>query len=224
MLGRTLLKVSADDIVTGRHRYPSDIVRTGMLYGAVLRAPAYGASLESVDLAPAKRLGAEAVREGEFVGCAAKTSYEARKALDAVARTAKWRRSSHPSSEGIGDYLKKRAITAGEGRRGPRTETHGDVDRALAGAAKTLEASYEIPFVQHVPMEPRAAAAEWNGRQLTVWTATQRPFGVQQQLMEAFGLTAAQARVIVPRQRRRLRRQAHRRGRHRGRSSGQGRR
>ncbi len=198
VLGRTLLKTSAADIVSGRLRYPSDVVRPGMLYGAVLRAPAYAAALESVDLAPAKSLGVEAVRDGDFVGCAAKTSYAARQAVDAVGRTAKWRRGSHPSSDGIGAYLRQHAITAGEGRRGPRREAQGDVDRVLTAAARTFDASYEIPFVQHVPMEPRAAVAEWNGPGLTVWTGTQRPFGVQQQLMEAFGLTAAQTRVIVP--------------------------
>ncbi len=47
-------------------------------------------------------------------------------------------------------------------------------------------------------MEPRAAVAEWKERQLTVRTGTQRPFGVREQLMEAFHLTPDQTRVIVP--------------------------
>ncbi len=198
VLGRTLLKTDAREIASGRHQYPSDIVRPGMLYGAVLRPPSYGARLESIDLVPAKELGAVAVREGEFAGCAAKTSYAVRQAVAAIAQTAKWQQVPHPSSDGLGAYLKQHARTTGEGRRGPRRREKGDVDGTLSGAAKTFEASYEIPYVQHAPMEPRAAAAEWNGRQLTVWTATQRPFGVQQQLMEAFHLSAGQARVIVP--------------------------
>ncbi len=197
VLGRTLLKAEAREIVTGAHRYPSDIVRPDMLYGAVLRPPSYGAQLESVDLTPARRLGAVAVRDGEFVGCAAKTSYQARNAVGAIGRTANWRTAPHPSSEGLGTYLKEHARTSGGGRRGPRHQERGDVDAALA-AATTLDASYEMPYVQHAPMEPRAAVAEWDGRRLTVWTGTQRPFGVREQLAEAFRLTAGQARVIVP--------------------------
>lgn len=198
VLGKTLLKTDAREIVSGRHRYPSDIVRPGMLYGVVLRAPSYGARLGTIDLAPAKEHGAVAVREGEFVGCTATTSYAARQALVAIAKTAQWEETPHPPSDGLGAYLKQKAQMSGEGRRGPRRREEGDVDGALGGAAKVFEGSYEIPYVQHAPMEPRAAAAEWNGRRLTVWTATQRPFGVQQQLMEAFHLSAGQARVIVP--------------------------
>ena len=197
VLGRTLLKTKAREIVVGSHRYPSDIIRPGMLYGAVLRPPSYGAQLESVDLTPGKRMGVVAVRDGEFVGCAAKTSYEARNAVEAIGKTANWRTAGHPSHEGLGSYLKKRAQTSGGGRRGPRRRETGDVDAALA-AAKPLEASYEIPYVQHAPMEPRAAVAEWDEHRLTVWTGTQRPFGVREQLTEAFRLTAEQARVIVP--------------------------
>jgi isoquinoline 1-oxidoreductase len=198
VLGKTLLKTDAREVVSGRHQYPSDIVRPGMLYGAVSRAPSYGARLGKIDIAPAKEYGATAVREGEFVGCAAKTSYAARQALAAIAETAQWEEAPHPPSEGLGAYLKQKAQTSGEGRRGPRLRESGDVDGALGGSAKVFEASYEIPYVQHAPMEPRAAVAEWNGRHLTVWTATQRPFGVQQQLMDAFHLSASQARVIVP--------------------------
>ena len=197
VLGRALLKTKARAIVTGAHRYPSDIVRPNMLYGAVLRPPSYGAQLESVDLTPGKKPGVVAIRDGGFVGCAAKTSYEARNAVEAIGMTAKWRTAPHPSSGGLGAYLKGRAQTSGGGRRGPRRRQRGDVDSALA-AAKTLKASYEIPYVQHAPMEPRAAVAEWDERRLTVWTGTQRPFGVREQLMEAFRLTAEQTRVIVP--------------------------
>lgn len=197
VLGRTLHKVEAHEIVTGTHRYPSDIVLPNMLYGAVLRPPSYRAQLESVDLTPAKQLNVTAVRDGEFVGCAAKTSYQARKAVEAIGKTAKWRIASNPSSEGLATLLKGRAQTAGGGRRGPRRRETGNVDAVLA-TAETHEASYDIPYVQHAPLEPRAAVADWDERQLTVWTGTQRPFGVRQELMEAFHLTAEQTRVVVP--------------------------
>jgi isoquinoline 1-oxidoreductase len=49
-----------------------------------------------------------------------------------------------------------------------------------------------------VPLEPRAAVAEWVDGKLTVWTGTQRPFGVQQELAGVFGISKEKVRVIMP--------------------------
>src|SRR6267142_274579 len=54
VLGTPTPRPNRRDIVTGAHKYPSDIARPGMLYGKILRAPSYGARLISIDLAPAK--------------------------------------------------------------------------------------------------------------------------------------------------------------------------
>jgi isoquinoline 1-oxidoreductase len=74
----------------------------------------------------------------------------------------------------------------------------GDVVQARASVTRLVEASYQIPYIAHVPLEPRAAAAEWQDGKLTVWTGTQRPFGVRTELVDAFYLTESQVRVIVP--------------------------
>jgi isoquinoline 1-oxidoreductase len=78
----------------------------------------------------------------------------------------------------------------------------GDVDAALAAAAKRLRRSYTVAYIAHVPLEPRAAVAEWSrdgkGEKLTVWTGTQRPFAVRDELAEAFTLPKDGVRVIVP--------------------------
>ena len=49
-----------------------------------------------------------------------------------------------------------------------------------------------------MPLEPRAAVAEWTDGKLTVWTGTQRPFGVRSELAEAFRVPEERVRVIVP--------------------------
>ena len=61
-----------------------------------------------------------------------------------------------------------------------------------------LESQYTVEYIAHAPLEPRAAVAEWNNGKLTVWTGTQRPFGVRDELMEAFHLPAEKVRVIQP--------------------------
>jgi nicotinate dehydrogenase subunit B len=55
-----------------------------------------------------------------------------------------------------------------------------------------------VAYIQHAPLEPRAAVAEWEGNKLTVWTGTQRPFAVRDELASAFHLPLEQVRVIVP--------------------------
>ena len=74
----------------------------------------------------------------------------------------------------------------------------GDVKGALAEAAIRLDATYTTAYIAHVPLETRAAVAEWEGERLTVWTGTQRPFGVRAELAEEFGLPEENVRVVAP--------------------------
>ncbi len=68
----------------------------------------------------------------------------------------------------------------------------------MGSADIKLEERYTVEYIAHAPLEPRAAVAEWSDGKLTVWTGTQRPFGVRDELMQAFHLSAAQVRVIQP--------------------------
>jgi len=190
VLGNPAPRPNGRDIVTGAHKYPSDIFRTGMLYGKVLRAPSYGAQLTSVDLAPAKAMkDVVAVQDGQFVGVAAPTAFLAEQARAAIARTAKWEPSSHPASKELFDYLKHHA------QGNPPAKPFAD---ELAKAKHVLRQSYHVAYVQHAPLEPRAAVAEWTDGKLTVWTGTQNPFGYRSDLMGTFHLSEDRVRVVVP--------------------------
>jgi isoquinoline 1-oxidoreductase len=194
-LGKPQVRMDAADLVTGAHRFPSDIVRPGMLYGKVLRPPSYGATLESVDLGPAQKLPAvKVLRDGSFVGCAAPTGYAARQALEAISSTARWKEVEQPSSDGLFDYLKQHINQQGR----PQQQGRGSVESGLAEARERLKATYQIPYIQHAPMEPRAAVAEWQDGHLTVWTGTSNPMSVRQTLAAAFGVGADKVRVEVP--------------------------
>lgn len=195
VLGKSHHQLAAREIVTGAHRFPSDIVRPGMLFGSVLRPPAYGARLQSVNLEEAQKIaGVVAVHDGAFAGCAATTSLAARRGVDALAANARWEVSGHPSSEKLFEYLKSNVSK----QRQPRVQTKGNVEEALPASARRLRGVYQVPYIQHAPMEPRAAVAEWNDGRLSVWTGTQNPFGVRDQLMQAFRLSADRVRVVVP--------------------------
>ncbi|MFN7934288.1 MAG: molybdopterin cofactor-binding domain-containing protein [Bryobacteraceae bacterium] len=197
ILGTSQGRPDAREVVTGAHRYPSDIVRKGMLYAAVLRPPVYGATLDKIDLTPAKKIpGVVAVEESGFVGCAAPSSYAARKAVEAVAETAKYQVLAQPSSDHLYEFLKQNAIW--DGPRKPRVQIRGNIEQGFDRAARRIKSEYHVPFIQHAPMEPRAAVAEWENGSLTVWTGTQNPFGVRDQLAQAFRLPSERVRVIVP--------------------------
>lgn len=190
VLGATQRRPNGRDIVTGAHHYPSDITRPGMLYGKVLRPPSYGARLTSIDLAPAKAVkGATVVQDEEFVGVAAPTTLVAEKALEALAKAAKWEPAPHPSSDELFDYLQ------GHAEGGVPTNPFPD---ELAQAKQVLRQTYHVAYVQHAPLEPRAAVAEWSDGKLTVWTGTQNPFGCRSELVRAFHLPEDRVRLIVP--------------------------
>jgi isoquinoline 1-oxidoreductase len=190
VLGTPVARPNRRDLVTGGHQYPSDIARPGMLYGKVLRAPAYGAKMTSVDLAPARAMkDVIVIEDGAFIGVAAPTSFQAKQAIDAITKTAQWKHSPQVSSKDLYAHLKDKA--QGGVPKNPFADE-------LAKAAKSIKQSYRVAYVQHTPLEPRAAVAEWEAGKLTVWTGTQNPFGVRSELERAFNLSGGAARVIVP--------------------------
>ena len=196
--GTPVKKVNGRDIVTGKHQYTPDIVRPRLLMGRVIRPDAIGAELASVDDARAKAMtGVTVLRDGNFLGVVAPDERALRQAAAAI--DVKWSAPpAQPTSETIYEHLKQAPASGGGGGRGSSPTVRGDVASARASAAKVFQASYKIPYIAHVPLEPRAAVAEWDGDKVTVWTGTQRPFGVRSELAEAFHLPEDRVRVIVP--------------------------
>lgn len=197
VLGKPTPTLRGREVVTGAVEYPSDVRPSGMLYGKVLRSPSFGASLQSIDVSAAPA-DVTCIRDGDFVGCAAATSWKAKQAVDALAATAKWEETPSVSSGDLFNHVKETARTTGSGRGGPRSDQWGDGPAAIGAAKQTINASYTVAYIQHAPMEPRAAVAEWAGDELTVWTGTQQPSRVRRELAEAFRIDEGAVRVIVP--------------------------
>ncbi len=180
--GRSMPKVNARDIVTGRHRYTSDLTRPGLWHGRVLRPPAIGANLVSLDAAGVDTKRVSVVHDGDFVGVSAPTAAEA--ALAAGRLRAEWKASPQPSDGQIFEYLRKTPPkTRDSDGRGAGAQVSGSVgglggaehhpartasagftparvDDARAAAPLRLEQSYTVAYIAHAPLEPRAALAE----------------------------------------------------------------
>jgi isoquinoline 1-oxidoreductase len=198
--GTSVPKVDGRAFVTGAHEYASDVRRPGMLFGKVLRPPAFNAKLTSIDVKPAEaKPGVKVLHEGNFVGVVAPTDKEAGDALAAI--KAEWQTTPQVSSKEIFKHFKEKARPGGGGGKGfggGGGANSGSVDAGLKAADKTIKESYTVAYIAHAPLEPRVAVAEWTDGKLTVWTGTQRPFGVRDELVRALGLTADKVRVIVP--------------------------
>jgi isoquinoline 1-oxidoreductase len=192
--GTAVPKVGGRDFVTGKHKFPSDITSPGMLYGAAVRPEGFNATLSLVDTTGLGRVpGAKLVQEGDdFIGVVAPDAYSAQKALAAV--ESRWKVPEQPSNDGLFDYLKNNPEPGSEST----PHVTGSVADAMASADIKVEDRYTVEYIAHAPLEPRAAVAEWVDGKLTVWTGTQRPFGVRDELMGAFHLQPSQVRVIQP--------------------------
>jgi CO/xanthine dehydrogenase Mo-binding subunit len=97
------------------------------------------------------------------------------------------------------EHFKQTAVFE-SGPGGPQVKTWGSPAPRPGSAytEKALDVAYTVPYIQHAPMEPRAAVAEWNDDKLTVWTGSQQPGRVKGELQQVFRLGDDQVRVIVP--------------------------
>ena len=183
------------DAVTGTRCFVSDMRLSGMRYGAVLRPPVPGAVLRTADTGAAQAMpGVTVVRDGEFIGVTAADPGTARRAVAAIKPD--WDEPL-PAPVDLAGYLRSHP-DGGQGLSRPVSSATGDVDAALAAAATQVQATYTTAYLAHVPLETRAAVAEWDDGRLTVWTGTNVPFAVRARLSETFGVSQAAIRVIVP--------------------------
>jgi len=180
-------KVNGRQFVTGTHTYPSDVVRPGMLFGKVVRPQGYHATLVSADTSAAEKMpGVQVLRDGDFIGVVADDFWSAEQAVLKI--NAQWKVPPQISNAELFAELKK-----GAGDNGL-----SEIAAALQNAEIRLEETYTVAYIAHAPLEPRAAVAEWTDGKLTVWTGTQRPFGVKDDLAKAFRLAPGQVRVLMP--------------------------
>ncbi len=181
--GHDMRKVNAHSIVTGQEKYTSDLKLPGMLFGRVVRPTAFQSSLISADIKDAARMpGVVAVHDGDFIGVACDESGKLDRAAAAV--KAEWKSGPQTSSRELYAWLKSKA-------KNPPTW------QPIDGPVQA-QSTYNAAYIAHVPLEPRAAVAQWENGRLTVWTGTQVPFGVRSELATAFGIPEDKVRVIVP--------------------------
>jgi isoquinoline 1-oxidoreductase beta subunit len=194
--GKPIARLDTRAKTTGEQKYSVDTQLPGMLNAAIKACPVRGGKLVKFDDAKVKGMkGVKAVIGvgGTAVAVVADTWWHAKTALDALPVTWDEGPGAKVSSATIAATLKE-GLEAETPFVGNRT---GDINAALASAAKKVEAVYAYPYQNHACMEPLNATARYTAEKCEVWTSTQNAEGVLAAAVEASGLPFNNVEVTV---------------------------
>jgi len=188
LIGRPVKRLDTLDKLDGSQVFGADLVLPGMLNAAIRACPVFTGKLESFDAARVKDMpGVRAVLavQDNAVAVVADTWWQAKTALEALPVT--WDEGPHAklSSADIDKMLEQGLDSNDKVFVGNRK---GDVQQGLQGAAKTIEAVYDYPYLNHATMEPMNATALWTSERCEVWCPTQNGEAALQAAAEAAGL------------------------------------
>lgn len=143
----------------------------GMLHGRMLRPAVAGATVRAVDRESIAHIpGARAIVKNDFVGVVAPREWDAIRAARALKVEWDEQHAGFPTtSEELHEWIRRTTPVKSEVAR-----DIGDVDRALAAAARTVEARYVWPFQSHARMGPAIGMADVRDKTMTVWTDSQK--------------------------------------------------
>lgn len=197
-LGTPVHHIDSVAIVTGAKKYPTDLTTAGVLHASIVRSTHHRASVVSMDSTTAAAIpGARVARDGDLVAVISADAATARRAAGQV--RVEWKASPLTPQADWPRLFKETSVEPVEQPRAryPPLLKKGDVVAALAGAARTRTSTYWLNPVAHVPLEPRAAIAEWQGDVVTIRCGVQAPFLVQQEVAQALKVPLAQVRIIA---------------------------
>ncbi|HEY4988304.1 MAG TPA: molybdopterin cofactor-binding domain-containing protein, partial [Opitutaceae bacterium] len=192
VMGRPEKRRDARAKVTGKAQFAGDIRLPGMLYAKVLRPPAHGAALKSVDTSAAARLqGVVVVNEGGMVAVLHSDPEAAEKALALVRADFEVPGPAFDDKTVFAHLLS----VAGEGEE---REKKGNLAEGEKRSVSLFEAKYLNGYGAHAPIETHTALARLEGGTMMVWASTQTPFPNQQAIAQAIGFATENVRVITP--------------------------
>ena len=193
--GKPLPRLDTKMKLDGSQIYSIDLKLPGMLNAAISETPVPGGKVKSIDAAAAEKMrGVKKVFtiEDNAVVVVADTWYRAKMALDAVKIT--W---DNGANANVSTASIKAMLTEGlDAKQAFLGNKKGDIEAAMSGAAKKVEAVYRYPYQHHMTMEPMNATAQWTPDKCTVWTATQNAEAALATTFPAAGLPIEKCDVI----------------------------
>src|SRR6185503_15391239 len=192
--GQPMKRLDTGDKLDGSKLYAIDVRVPGMLNAAIKACPVFGGKLVSFDAAAiAKRPGVKgAVKVNDHtVAVVADTWWHAKSALDVLPIQWDEGAGANQTSALIAKHLEEGlSATNAFAQR-----NEGDALKAIAGAAKKVEATYSTPFLAHATMEPMNCTARIGADSAEIWVPTQNAEAAHAALSEESGLPLAQCNV-----------------------------
>jgi len=192
IVGQSVPRYDIPPKMTGQFTYIHDFKVPGMLHGCVVRPPAMGASLQSVDESSVRGVPGlvKVVRQGNFLGVVAESEWGAMQAAQKLkASWSTW--EGLPEQSKLWEYVRATKINKDD-----VTSNVGNAEQALAQAAKRVSATYNWPIHTHGSMGPSCAVAELKDGKLTCWSASQATHNLRLQLAAMLSLPNSDVRVI----------------------------
>jgi nicotinate dehydrogenase subunit B len=178
--------------LTGEFTYMQDFRVPGMLHGRVVRPPAIGAQLESVDESSMGNIPGvvKIVRDGNFLGVVAQDEWSAVRAAREI--SAVWSKSETlPDQAKLWEHVQATKIL-----RDDVTSNVGDVGGAMASAVKKLSATYDFAIHTHGSIGPSCAISEFRDGKLISWSASQATHNLRKQLALMFAMPLDDVRCV----------------------------
>ncbi|HSM93823.1 MAG TPA: molybdopterin cofactor-binding domain-containing protein, partial [Anaeromyxobacteraceae bacterium] len=193
LIGKRVPRLDTPPKVTGAAIFGLDVRVPGMRWAAVARSPVLGGRLKGFDAAAAARVPgvSQVVRVPSGVAVIADSSWAAFRGRDALGATFDPGPNGALDTAGIARRLAEAEVAPEPMRR------EGDVARALAGAAKRLEAVYTLPLLAHATMEPMNCVASVGGGKVEIWAPTQAPTWARTEVARALGVDESAVTVHV---------------------------
>ena len=178
--------------VTGEAKYTGDVKLPGMVFARILRPPSHATKLTSVDYSAAEKIaGTKVVRDGDFIAVLNESRDKADEAIVKV--KAEYSFKELPvNDKTIYEYMVKADSTV------TSVKSTGDIEAGQKLCDKVFDSEYHDPYVAHVAIETHSALAQLENGKMTVWAATQSPFGLREGIMRELGMAADKVRVITP--------------------------
>ncbi len=185
--GKPMKRLDTADKLNGSKIYAIDLKLPGMLCAAIKACPVFGGTLKSYD--EAKIAGRPGVRgvvkvKDNAVAVVADTWYRAKSALDALPIAWDDAANGSQSSATIAEHL----VDGFGAATNNGSRENGDAIKAIAEAAKKVEAVYSTPFLAHATMEPMNCTAKISADKAEAWVPSQNAEASLAALSEASGL------------------------------------
>ncbi len=190
-IGRPMPRIDVPSKVDGSAKFGIDAQVPGMVFAAIMQCPVPGGKLANVDeslLAGAPGI-VGVVKMPDAVAVAATGSFWRAKQALAKLQT-EW--DVGPAGNTDTAQFRREYRAALDEGKAAIARNQGNVDQALPGAANTLEATYETPYLSHSPMEPMNATVDLKPERLDIWVGTQDALGETEKAAKAAGLRPEQ--------------------------------